>query len=73
MMLLTRRAVGYVLVALVVSLPAAAQITLDTIGPRVGSAVPEFSGVDQFGNRQTLATVLGPNGAMLVFFRSADW
>ena len=45
----------------------------DTLGPRVGVAAPTFSGVDQFGRTHTLASVLGEQGAMLVFFRSADW
>ena len=44
-----------------------------TLGPRVGAPVPAFSGVDQFGKVRTLASVYGPKGAMLVFFRSADW
>ncbi len=49
--------------------------TVDTskIGPQVGAPVPEFSGVDQFGKTHTLASSLGAKGAMLVFFRSADW
>jgi hypothetical protein len=54
---------------------AAQSPVLDTsqIGPRVGTTVPEFSGTDQFGRAHTLASSLGPQGAMLVFFRSADW
>jgi hypothetical protein len=43
------------------------------IGPQIGAQVPEFSGTDQFGQRHTLASSLGAKGAMLVFFRSADW
>ena len=43
------------------------------IGPQVGAVVPAFSGVDQFGRSHTLQSALGPKGAMLVFFRSADW
>ena len=43
------------------------------IGPQVGAVVPPVAGVDQFGNQQTLASISGPKGAMLVFFRSADW
>ena len=43
------------------------------IGPQVGAVVPAFTGTDQFGKPQTLASVMGPKGAMLVFFRSADW
>jgi thiol-disulfide isomerase/thioredoxin len=42
-------------------------------GPAVGNKVPDFSAQDQEGRRQTLKTVSGPKGTMLVFFRSADW
>ena len=60
---------------LAVSLSAQAPATVDTskIGPQVGTGVPAFSGTDQFGRMQTLESALGPKGAMLVFFRSADW
>jgi hypothetical protein len=42
-------------------------------GPEVGQQVPAFSATDQDGRTQTLKSIIGPNGAMLVFFRSADW
>jgi hypothetical protein len=42
-------------------------------GPGVGERIPDFSLPDQNGARQTLASVAGPKGAMLVFYRSADW
>ncbi len=42
-------------------------------GPAVGSPVPDFSALDQAGRTQTLQSIMGPKGAMLVFFRSADW
>jgi peroxiredoxin len=42
-------------------------------GPDVGQAVPSFSASDQDGRAQTLQSIMGPKGAMLVFFRSADW
>ena len=42
-------------------------------GPAVGEAIPSFSAPDQDGRMQTLASIAGPKGAMLVFFRSADW
>ena len=42
-------------------------------GPSVGSTVPDFSAEDQTGNTQTLKSIMGPKGAMLVFYRSADW
>jgi hypothetical protein len=43
------------------------------VGPAVGARVPDFSGIDQFGQTQTLQTSAGAAGTMLVFFRSADW
>jgi hypothetical protein len=42
-------------------------------GPDVGQPVPTFSAQDQEGRTQTLKSIMGPKGAMLVFFRSADW
>ena len=42
-------------------------------GPAVGEVVPAFSASDQNGRIRTLASVMGAKGAMLVFFRSADW
>ena len=42
-------------------------------GPEVGQLIPDFSAVDQDGRTQTLESIKGPKGAMLVFFRSADW
>ena len=43
------------------------------VGPQVGAMVPAFSGTDQFGTTQSLASLSGPKGLMLVFSRSADW
>ena len=56
---------------LVSQAPAAADTS--KLGPQVGAVVPAFTGVDQFGKSHTLASTYGPKGAMLVFFRSADW
>ena len=42
-------------------------------GPGVGQQVPAFSAKNQEGRNQTLKSIMGPKGAMLVFFRSADW
>jgi len=44
-----------------------------TLGPKVGERVPDFSLPDQTGVTRSLNSVLGPKGAVLVFFRSADW
>lgn len=43
------------------------------IGLAVGQKAPAFSARDQFGAQQTLATLKGPKGTILLFFRSADW
>jgi hypothetical protein len=43
------------------------------LGPQIGDRLPEFSGADQFGRVQTLDSVVREQGAMIVFFRSADW
>lgn len=42
-------------------------------GPAVGAPVPAFSLIDHQGRAQSLGSVAGPKGTMLVFFRSADW
>ena len=46
---------------------------VDRFGPQVGDIVSAFSLTDQHGQIQTLSSIMGPNGAMLVFSRSADW
>jgi hypothetical protein len=56
-----------------VSFSQGAPVDVSAIGPQIGQRVPEFSGVDQFGRSHTLASLAGPDGVMLVFFRSADW
>jgi hypothetical protein len=49
------------------------KIDVSKLGPRVGERVPDFSLTDQSGKAQTLQSIMGPKGAMLVFIRSADW
>jgi len=44
-----------------------------TLGPSVGEALIPFEARDQNGNLQTLDSLKGPNGLVLVIFRSADW
>ena len=44
-----------------------------SIGLPVGTKAPAFSAPDQFGQPQTLETLKGPRGTVLLFFRSADW
>jgi hypothetical protein len=46
---------------------------IQKLGPQIGARVPSFTLPDQHGQPRTLESLLGPKGAMLVFFRSADW
>ena len=48
-------------------------IDVASLGPQVGEQVPAFSLPDQNGRVRTLDSILGPNGAILLFQRSADW
>jgi hypothetical protein len=43
------------------------------LGPQVGQQVPDFTLADQTGTTRSLKSIIGRNGAMLVFVRSADW
>jgi hypothetical protein len=48
-------------------------LELMSIGLAVGQKAPAFSVHDQSGRIQTLDSLKGPNGTVLLFFRSADW
>jgi hypothetical protein len=73
MMLMARRFSVLLLLAIATVVLAAQDQDPATLGPKVGAPLPEFSAVDQFGRTQTLSSLAGPQGLMLVFFRSADW
>ena len=60
------------LVALVL-LGALALAAQDMPGIPAGKLAPPFRARDQFANEQTLSSLMGPNGVVLLFFRSADW
>ena len=46
---------------------------LTSIGLAVAEKAPAFSASDQFGHEQTLESLKGAHGTILLFFRSADW
>jgi len=50
-----------------------ASVNVEALGPKVGERLPPFSLNDQAGKQRTLESIAGPKGAMIVFFRSADW
>ena len=70
---------GLMLVALLAALIAVpvraqrARIDVSKLGPQVGERVLDFRLIDQAGKPQTLQSIRGRRGAMLVFVRSADW
>jgi hypothetical protein len=46
---------------------------LTSIGLATGQKAPAFSLRDQFGRLQTLESLKGARGTVLLFFRSSDW
>ena len=74
-----RRSLSGTVLALVVSTHGCetedGRIPIDvaSLGPQLGEVVPAFRLPDQNGTSWTLDDVLGPNGALLLFHRSADW
>lgn len=50
-----------------------AQEPAPSIGIAVGEKAPPFTATDQFGDQVSSDNLKGPNGTVLVFFRSADW
>lgn len=59
--------------AVVASVGIAGQVDISRLGPQVGERVPSLGLTDHLGRSQTLTSIAGPKGTMLVFFRSADW
>ena len=42
-------------------------------GPKVGTSAPMLEAEDQAGKTQTLNSLKGPKGLLVVFNRSVDW
>jgi hypothetical protein len=62
---------GFTLVLLAAATSGA--VDPSTLGPAVGQALPAFESRDQHGQARDFASLTGPKGLVLVFFRSADW
>jgi peroxiredoxin len=58
---------------LAIALLTAAMLAAIKTGPDVGGKMPNFAAVDQNGKSHKLSELLGPKGAVLVAYRSADW
>jgi len=63
-----RLLVGLVFLGVAISLAAQ-----NMPGVPAGKPAPPFRARDQFAKEQTLSRLMGPNGLVLLFFRSADW
>jgi len=61
------------LVGVVLLLAALSLLAQDMPGVPAGKPAPPFRARDQFAKEQTLSSLMGPNGLVLLFFRSADW
>ena len=73
-----RLALAGMLAGMLLGFPARAMqprtpVDVASLGPQVGEQVPDFSLPDQNGRVWTRDELLGPNGAVLLFHRSADW
>ena len=42
-------------------------------GPAAGTPLPSFELPDQAAKPHSLKSLLGPKGAVILFYRSADW
>jgi hypothetical protein len=42
-------------------------------GPAIGARMAAFELQDQDGKARSLQSLLGPKGAVILFYRSADW
>ena len=42
-------------------------------GPEIGSIIPKFLLADQYGKMRDFASITGPKGALILFYRSANW
>ncbi len=68
-----RTAVVCLAALLLVSSVVSAQRTPFDVGVKVGDKIPAFNLTDQNGTMRDFASLKGPKGVVLLFFRSADW
>jgi hypothetical protein len=66
--IMQRLLVGFVLLGAALSFSAQ-----DMPGVPTGKLAPPFRARDHFAKEQSLSSLMGSNGVVLLFFRSADW
>jgi cytochrome oxidase Cu insertion factor (SCO1/SenC/PrrC family) len=69
------RAIRYVVFGLGLFIAVSATDAFAEIptGPEVGEPIPRFEARDQTGTVRTFEDLRGPNGLLLLFYRTADW
>ena len=68
------RLLAWVIALVLIAAPVAVTAFADDLGPPVGTKAPDIgTPLDQTGQPRTLADLMGKNGLVLLFFRSADW
>ena len=70
----SRWAIGMLLLVAAIGAPLTASLSADDLGPAVGTKAPDIgTRLDQDSKPRTLADLLGRNGLVLMFNRSAGW
>ena len=64
--------IGIVVVVLVFFLASPARAEIAT-GPKVGTKIPDIQAYDQHGKLRTFEDLCGPEGLLVLFYRTADW
>jgi hypothetical protein len=59
--------------AAAMTIPLSAPLSAQGTGPEVGDPLPAFQLPDQSGKTQTLDSLMGEKGLLLLIHRSADW
>lgn len=63
------KTVLFLLVSLLVNTASSQQMP----GLETGKSAPAIHARDQFGKDQTISSLMGAKGLVLLFFRSSDW
>ena len=69
-------AASLLVLSVVMSLPDAVHAQYnakDNAILKIGNEIPSLTGTDQFGKERNFENLTGPNGLVILFYRSADW
>ena len=70
----SRRGIMVLMASTILARPVLAAAVGEDLGPPVGMAAPDIgTPLDQTGKARALGDLMGKNGLVLLFFRSAEW